>query len=209
MPRPSKRKRPRTAVAKAVQWGGPQPAARNRRVNLAIAAVAVALLVGGAVWGWQTFGTWWSFRTLAERGSAALANVQNFPDRGRDHLESGQVYAYAERFPTSGPHDPTPTRPGVYDAAQPPTRLVHALEHGNIVIYYDRPDATALDTLRGWTDLYDGTWDGIVLTPAAGLGEAVVLTAWTRLLRLEPFDPAAAAAFIDAYRGRGPENPVR
>ena len=40
-------------------------------------------------------------------------------------------------------------------------------------------------------------------------GEAIVLTAWTKRLRLDPFDPAAAAAFIDAYRGRGPEHPVR
>ncbi len=52
-------------------------------------------------------------------------------------------------------------------------------------------------------------WAGIVVTPKSGLGETVVLTAWTRVLRLKPFEPEAAAAFIDAFRGRGPERPVR
>ena len=63
--------------------------------------------------------------------------------------------------------------------------------------------------LKDWTSLYDGTWDGVVATKAAGLGEVVVMTAWTKLLRLETFDDASAAAFIDLYRGRGPENAVR
>ena len=35
------------------------------------------------------------------------------------------------------------------------------------------------------------------------------MTAWRKRLRLKTFDASAAAAFIDAYRGRGPENPVR
>ena len=40
-------------------------------------------------------------------------------------------------------------------------------------------------------------------------GNAVLLNAWTKSLKLEPFDPVTAAGFIDTYRGRGPENPVR
>ena len=69
------------------------------------------------------------------------------------------------------------------------------------------PDALA--DLKDWAALYTGTWDGVVLTPMERLGEEVVLTAWTKTLRLEPFDAALAAAFIDRYRGRGPEHPVR
>ncbi len=42
-----------------------------------------------------------------------------------------------------------------------------------------------------------------------GMGKRVVLVAWTKLLRLRKFDAASAAAFIDAYRGRGPEQRVR
>ncbi len=42
-----------------------------------------------------------------------------------------------------------------------------------------------------------------------GLGSDLVLTAWTKRLRLASFDAPLAAAFVDAYRGRGPEHPVR
>jgi hypothetical protein len=49
----------------------------------------------------------------------------------------------------------------------------------------------------------------VIATRSSGLGKAVVLTAWRRILRLDEFDPPAAAAFIDQFRGRGPENPVR
>lgn len=42
-----------------------------------------------------------------------------------------------------------------------------------------------------------------------GLGQRLILTAWNKILRLDHFDPAVAAAFVDKYRGRGPENPVR
>ena len=41
--------------------------------------------------------------------------------------------------------------------------------------------------------------------PKQGLGQTIELTAWTKLLRLETWDAALAAAF----RGRGLENPVR
>ena|SRR5918996_4475010 len=79
----------------------------------------------------------------------------------------------------------------------------------NIVTYYDKPGAEGMKRLEGWAGLHDGQWSGLVVTPAAGLGEAVVLTAWTKRLELDTFNPAGAAAFIDAYRGRGPEHPVR
>jgi hypothetical protein len=78
-----------------------------------------------------------------------------------------------------------------------------------VVIYYDSPPADAMAMIREWAGLYVGPWSGVVVTPAPGLGEEVVLTAWNRTLRLNPFEPAAAAAFIDRFRGRGPENRVR
>ena len=80
---------------------------------------------------------------------------------------------------------------------------------GAQILYYDTPGAAALDNLKDWTDLYGGPWSGLVVAPKPGLDEAIVLTAWNRLLRLGPFDADAAAAFIDEFRGRGPEHPVR
>ena len=83
------------------------------------------------------------------------------------------------------------------------------MEHGHIVIYIDRPNAEGVRLLTLWANMYRGMWDGLVVVPRANLGTGVILTAWTKMLRLPDFDPAAAAAFIDQFRGRGPENPVR
>ena len=139
----------------------------------------------------------------------ALEAVETFPDQGRNHIEPGETVDYASEFPTSGPHDPTPVAPSFYSQVQKPEQLVHSLEHGNIVIYYDRPSDSTIKTLKEWSTKFSGSWDGVVVTPKPGLGEEVVLTAWTKQLALSPFDAEAAFRFIDGYRGRGPENPVR
>ena len=130
---------------------------------------------------------------------------QTIPDEGRWHLDPGEKWDYRSNPPTSGPHDPVPVRPGFYQAPQPPERLVHSLEHGNIVIYYDHPPAGVFSILKEWAGRYRGKWDGVIVTPLPGLGEGVILTAWRKMLRLEPFDEPQAAAFIETFRGHGPE----
>jgi hypothetical protein len=189
-------------------WGGPS-GARGRRWNFVIlAGIVLAAMYGAYAW-WASDRIERAFVARAAEGEGALERVEPIPSQGRTHLDRRQTYAYQDHFPTSGPHDPTWTPPGVYRQPQRATELVHALEHGNIVIYYDAPSPDAMQRLDRWAALYDDQWSGMVVTPAAGLGEAIVLTAWAKRLELDSFDPAAAAAFIDAYRGRGPEHPVR
>lgn len=175
--------------------------------------VVIGVVAGFAawqVWEWQRSGaTQADFLTLAQQGGPQLSRVVRQASAGIDHLAPGQTISYPDRFPTSGAHDPVPVEPGFYDTVQPPTKLVHSNEHGMVVIYYDKPPAETLEMLKEWTRMFPGIWDGVVVTPAPGIGEEVVLTAWRNILRLDPFDPAAAAAFVDRFRGRGPENPVR
>ncbi len=173
-----------------------------------LAVIAVAIL--GGVW------LWWSsrddtdaFNLLVEAGRGGLSAVETVPNAGSNHLAGGQQFRYPSEFPTSGPHDPNPIAPGFYSDPRRPERLIHSLEHGMVVIYYDEPSGDTTDTIRGWTSQFRGHSSGVVAVKRDGLGQEVVLTAWLRLLRLDPFDAAAAAAFVDLFRGRGPENPVR
>lgn len=209
MPKSRKRKRSKRAKPHDIPWGGArqQP---HRSLGRVITMAVLAILIAGAgfMW-WRSFSAERDFLALAERGKGALSRVKTGFSAGGGHLSPGQAYGYADKFPTSGPHDRVWTDPGFYEVPQPPTRLVHAAEHGNIVIYYDTPAADVLEPLKRWASLYDAQWSGIVITPMSGLGEAIVLTAWNKVLRLERFAAVAAAAFIDAYRGRGPERPVR
>ncbi|AEB12916.1 DUF3105 domain-containing protein [Marinithermus hydrothermalis] len=188
------------------------PDRARRRSPWGVLLVTAAVL--GVAWGgWS----WWQgrqvaaeFATLVRQGQAALAQVEDLPSYGQRHAPTGSRIQYPDEFPTSGSHWPSSVEPGFYTRERRPEALVHSLEHGHVVIYYDAPGEDALRLLRAWADLYAGEpWAGVVVVRKPELGKAVVLTAWTKRLRLESFDPAAAAAFIDAYRGRGPENPVR
>jgi hypothetical protein len=142
----------------------------------------------------------------APTNEKTLVNVQTFPSEGRYHLDPGEKWEYGQTPPTSGPHDPAPIKPGFYKTPQAPEKLVHSLEHGNIVIYYEKPTPSALRQLKGWAKRYKGKWDGVIVTKLPGLGSAVILTAWTKLLRFDSFDPVNASAFIDTFRGKGPEH---
>jgi hypothetical protein len=205
----SKRKRQkRQSPEGKVSWGG-KATAGTRRLNVAIALAALAGAVAGVLYWAAADRSESAFMALAEAGRDRLDAVETEPNKGRRHLGAGETYHYGDSSPTSGPHDTTWAATGFHETAPAPTRVVHALEHGNVVIYYDRPDDEVLETLKVWTGIYTGQWDGLLAIPMSGLGGSLILTAWTKELRLDSFDAALAAAFIDAYRGRGPEHPVR
>jgi len=176
-------------------------------------AAFYAVLLSGVIFGgwsiWQAQSTEAAFLNIANAHKSDLGRVQHMKNLGRGHLTPGQGFTYPDRFPTSGPHAPVWTTPGMYTNFQPDVMLVHALEHGNIVIYYDRIADDDFKVLEEWAGLYSNQWSGIVVMKRPGLGDEVVLTAWTKMLRLKTFDAGPAAAFVDAYRGRGPEHPVR
>jgi hypothetical protein len=204
-----RRKQAGTEQGAKISWGG-KAGPGARRVNLVIALLVLVGLAGGAAYWFVGARGEHEFEALAAKGQDRLAAaVTSSRNLGGGHGELGGIYQYQAQFPTSGSHDSAPTSAGTYRAPQRPGRLVHALEHGNIVIYYDEPGAEVLKILKYWAGLYDGKWDGVIVAPTERLGGDLVLTAWTKTLRLKTFDPALAAAFIDAYRGRGPEHPVR
>ncbi len=208
MPKSRTRKKSTKGKPKSIDWGAGS-AKGSGRINLVLAAVVLAAAVGGGLYFWRLQQAGSGFAALIAEGQPALARVETSPDRGGGHLGPGQGHSYGTAFPTSGIHDRVPIDPGFYTGPQRATQLVHAVEHGHVVIYYDDPGAEARDTLEAWTTLFGGSWDGVVAVPSSGLGKAVVLTAWHKILKLDSFEPAAAAAFIDTYRGRGPEKRVR
>lgn len=206
----SRKKEKKTASYSSKRKSSPLP-------GIIAGAVAVlALGVGGFFW-WQGNQAAGNFDALMAEGKrpdasgkpAFEAATKTNPDAGRGHTALGSAISYATDPPTSGVHWPNWVEPGVYTDPQRNERLVHALEHGNVVVYYDTPDPAVLNQLKAWAGRFRGQWDGMVLTFKPGLGSTIELTAWDKVMRLETWQPALAAAFIDQFRGRGPENPVR
>ena len=204
---------PRSRVRKAAKGGLKRPWAPARHRELVFYLVGFGLVgtcvLVPALHYWEYFRAIRAFAADAERGKQALAEVEKLEDHGRSVLSADTVYVYDEAFPTSGPYDPIWANAGFYSTSRSPTLLVHSLERGYVVIYYDDPAPDVLNKLRQWAGLFHEDRDGIIVMPYPGLDEAIVLTAWQRRLRLSQFDPNAGAAFIDAFRGRGPERQVR
>ncbi|MFQ5597378.1 MAG: DUF3105 domain-containing protein [Nitrospiria bacterium] len=138
--------------------------------------------------------------------------VEYYANEGHQHISEGKRAFYKTDPPTSGPHDPRWLPPSIYEAEETrPELLVHNLEHGNIVIYFDRsglskPDIAWLSEL---THKHIGQWDGVLMVSRDDKKHPIILTAWRAILRLEKLDQDRVLSFVDFFRGRGPENQVR
>lgn len=136
---------------------------------------------------------------------AGCTDIETFDDQGRDHVEEGTQVEYETTPPTSGPHYGTPADPGYYASPQPPERLVHNLEHGQLVIWYDPAAPAAVrDDIEAFVD------DNPVAFVAAPYDQVpegnFTITAWGASMSCEQFSEAALEDFRERYQGRGPEN---
>ncbi|MBA3587266.1 MAG: DUF3105 domain-containing protein [Chloroflexi bacterium] len=139
------------------------------------------------------------------------------PDDGQTHIEDGISCRtpdapcgpdpYSSLPATSGPHWNTPAAWGAYSTPQNESQLIHNLEHGGVVIWYD---AEALDAAQvtELTSYVEGqVASGIsgrfkfIVSPWGGsepLGGSAAVTSWRHILTLDAFDMSAIRAFVDA-----------
>jgi hypothetical protein len=120
---------------------------------------------------------------------------------------------YNSNPPTSGRHYADPAAPGFYDGdpypSHPEGHLVHSLEHGYIIFWYncDLLSAPACDALKSQIkDVLESENNFKVIGfPWTSIDVPVVLTSWGKLLKMETFDPDLATAFVQANRNHAPE----
>jgi hypothetical protein len=142
---------------------------------------------------------------LVSAARAAGCTATNERDQGRSHIDA-DTHPYATKPPSSGPHNPTPAGDGQYTNAPPITQLVHALEHGRIVMWFKKGDEDTRQKL-----LAVGNQDPrhMILTPnPEDMPYEAAASAWTHVLgcpKMNDKVPAAVRAFRDAYRDKGPE----
>jgi len=138
--------------------------------------------------------------------------VERFDSAGTDHVSPDETVDYERVPPTSGPHYSEVVTPGFYKREPPLAALVHNLEHGAVVVYYDPGAITsdARESLAAFADEHTDPWAHVVVAPSPAEDPApYALTAWRHRLRLQAYDPLAVRAFLAEYLGRGPERPVR
>jgi hypothetical protein len=136
-----------------------------------------------------------------------LKAVQTLPDEGRDHIWPDHPAEYQNMPPTSGPHFPDPTEPGFYAARPAFGYLVHGLEHGSVVIYYNPARLTpgVEMSIKAFIKSQKGEEYGVIAVPGPEFKVPFILTAWDKKLELDKYDPLVVRAFLAEYLGRGPE----
>jgi Protein of unknown function (DUF3105) len=137
------------------------------------------------------------------------------PDAGRLHITEGNPGSGYTSVPaTSGQHWSSADSPGpwgVYASAQPQERMIHNLEHGGIVIWYQPALVSTEDvaTLTAFVQQQITTEQfKVILTPWSGadFGHPIAVTAWRWLLYLDSADLDQVRTFIGDHYGDAPES---
>ncbi|GIU97107.1 MAG: hypothetical protein KatS3mg013_0910 [Actinomycetota bacterium] len=164
--------------------------------------------------------------------AAACEEVRTTPPYGaqdRDHVATlPDLATYPSTPPASGPHGDFTLPAGVYDAPPPLDQVLHSLEHGAAVVWYDPALANEeIDRIEAFfsqpVDRVAASQDRVIVAPYDYPGQAgrlpdgvgMALVAWHRIrLCGEPslaaaFDFTSRFAFPTAldrpYEGEAPE----
>lgn len=134
-----------------------------------------------------------------------LVGVETFPNMGSgNHLAAGEAPPVYNSSPaTSGKHSASAVPCGIIATEVPDQFQVHNLEHGTVVIQY-RPDLpeTELTSLQDYARSKPGH---ILVAPRSDLSDPVVVTSWTRMLRLDSVDLNTIDVYYGRYVRTGPE----
>ncbi|MGH2767528.1 MAG: DUF3105 domain-containing protein [Actinomycetota bacterium] len=189
----------------------------RRRKQLVVWGLVAAVVLGTTVFfAARALAFRAEFRRLSEAAGCTPIPIQKHEDQGVQHVDPGAKHAkYNSNPPSSGPHYVALASWGVIDPADPPVeveRTVHNLEHGGIVIHYNKAKVSEaeLQKLEELVESYpnaDGG-SGVVLYPSdsiAKLDKPVALAAWSRTQVCDKVSIPQIRGFIKLRCGKGPE----
>ena len=133
---------------------------------------------------------------------------ESVPLQGRAHIQVSDPHEpYNSDPPTSGAHA-APVNEGFYSEPLPDENLVHNLEHGYVIIWYNCERLTDgdCDTLEAQIrDVIDRNGKKLIAVPRPTLDVPIAITSWGRLDKLDQFDETEIVTFIKEFRNKAPE----
>ncbi len=136
-------------------------------------------------------------------GSFPCGNLQVLNDEGRGHLNPGDpIPNYKSNPPTSGIHNPQWYPSGVYDNNVDVTQLIHSLEHGYVILYYN---GIPQDQINQLVNIQRSDSFKMIVAPYANMPYKIALVAWTRLQPCDGPNEQAIRSFTAQFRNQGPE----
>jgi Protein of unknown function (DUF3105) len=148
-------------------------------------------------------------------GGACTVDIAQHPDEGAFHVDCLPVPTYGTKPPSSGNHYPIWADFKTYATPVPWGHLVHALEHGAIVIVYNCPGGCPDEVARAQALIDSLPTDPIctapdvrrvILAPDPTLDVRWAASAWTWTLRASCFDETSFHSFATAHYGMGGED---
>jgi hypothetical protein len=208
----TRRNQERKAAAGRRTPPGFKPSSRRslggRRLLGGIGALIVVAVIG-VVFAVSVFGSsdkLAGMNALIKNGTCVETDFKK--SMGREHTTNPKtkiVYTQSDP-PTSGKHYQVPPPLMIYDVPVPQWILLHALEHGNVLVQYGSQVSAADKTaLRAAVLSHRAR---TLMAPYPKLGKRVVYTAWQRMLSCQGFQEAAltgAQAKWIGLKGVAPE----
>ncbi len=178
---------------------------RNRNLMMAAAGVVFVLLIGFVVY-------------LNVRRAQPVVGETVLASQGNIHIDFGSPspLVYNSTPPTSGPHYGNLVGWGIYDEPQRYEHLVHNLEDGGVVVYYQCPEGCPelVQELKDLVQPYITQGQHVVMVPNdpnwsinggpalhQDMGTRIAITAWQRILKLDEVDSGKIRSFIQKYQG--------
>ena len=203
-------RRRRGRVARAARTGNLTVTNRRKKTNkfYIAASVVIAVLVITSF----AFASFSGGGGSAQRGSSdgytEGVGVQ-VDIEGATHVIEGSIVNYQTSPPASGDHWPIPERCGFYEDGLPDERVVHNLEHGNIVVSYNLPLTSDVSNLRdvlGDIGLYN-VWGVARAYEGIPTGQ-IALSTWGIIDTFVGVDRDRITRFFETYSGAGPEGGI-
>jgi hypothetical protein len=146
---------------------------------------------------------------------ACNAVATSYENGTRTHIDECSDTAYPMSPPVFGDHYPFWAAFRTYDYPVPDGYLVHSLEHGAIVFFYDCPEGCSdevsevqsfIDDLPPDPLCSEDVQRRVVLVPRPGTGSRWSASAWGYSLTADCFDRDLFQQFYDSHSAQGPEN---
>ncbi len=123
----------------------------------------------------------------------------------RDHVPDRTKIQYNSNPPAAGAHYAQPQDAGIYTVPPADGHLVHSLEHGAIILWYN-PNELSKEQITQLENIFKSiSLDKKIMTPLINLDVPIALTSWGRIIKLKSIDEKQIKSFFETNYDRGPE----
>lgn len=175
---------------------------KSKKMRVAAHLLLIASIIVIIIHLAQSLGGKYDVKTLNFNVPIEVSDDQDY---GAEHSDA--PVQYEMKIPTSGTHSPHDLKFGFYTEKPSYEKLVHNLEHGDIIIYYRADADSDLITKLKYFAKFRLAGAGVLAVPNDDIpsGTEIVVTAWMKTMELTTFDEQKIGTFIYRYINKGPE----